>query len=104
MKLTDYVPKLYENNIEMKNLTQSEEDEFEIYLKFDIDEAFLNQFIKSADKNGIKQYEEILDLKPDANFDNLDYRRARVVTKLITRAPLSVRWLEQSLTSLVRCK
>ena len=40
MKVSDYVPQLYKNNIEMINIINSEEKEFENHIKLDIYNAY----------------------------------------------------------------
>ena len=60
MKLSNYVPKLYKDNVEMYNIIDSEEKEFKNNLKTDIDNTFKNTFVKIANIDGIKRYEQLL--------------------------------------------
>lgn len=101
MKLNDYVPKLYKNNLEMNNIINSEEEEFENLLKPYINETFYNTFVKTADENGIRVFEEILEIPLDENKNNLEYRRARILSKFATTGALTYKWLENNLTNLV---
>lgn len=101
MKLSDYVPKLYKNNIEMNNIINSEEYEFENLLKLGIDTTFYNTFVKTADEEGIRIFEEILEIPLDENKNNLEYRRARVLSKFATSGALTYNWLENNLINLV---
>ena len=101
MKISDYMPELYINNIEMKNIINSEEIELEQKLKIFVDNVFKDNFIQTATLNGIQNYEKLLNIQLDENKDNLEYRRAIVKAKLATTVPLSYKWLENSLTSLV---
>lgn len=101
MKISDYAPKLYKNNIEMINIINSEEVEFENSIKKDISDTFKNTFAKTATETGIRRYEELLEIPLDENKDNLEYRRARILAKLSTSGVLTYRWLENNLLSLV---
>lgn len=101
MKLSDYAPKLYKNNIEMNNIINSEEDEFENSLKPNINQTFYNTFVKMANEDGIKLFEEILEIPLDENKYNIEYRRARVLSKFATTGALTYKWLENNLINLV---
>lgn len=101
MKVSDYLPKLYNNNIEMQNIILSDEKEFEKKLKIYIDNAFKDNFAKVATENGIENFEKLLSISVDENSDNLEYRRAKILTILTTTIPLTQRWLQNSLTELL---
>ena len=70
MKISEYSPKLYKNNIEMINIINSEEDEFENGIKSDINNSFLNTFVKTANESGIRRYEKLLEIPLDENKAN----------------------------------
>ena len=55
MKISDYLPSLYKNNLEMNNIILTEENELENGLKLDIDNSFLNSFISTANEKGMSQ-------------------------------------------------
>lgn len=101
MKIRDYMPKLYKNNIEMINIINSEEEEFENGIKIDIDNVFNNTFAKKTTEEGIRRYEELLGIPLDENKNDLEYRRARVLAKLSTSGVLTYKWLENNLINLV---
>ena len=73
MKISDYLPSLYKNNLEMNNIILTEENELENGLKLDIDNSFLNSFISTANEKGISQYEEIFGIKPNPETETLDF-------------------------------
>ena len=101
MKVSDYLPNLYYKNAEMINIIYSEEDELENKLKVELENVFKNTFAKVATKAGIENWEKLLNIELDSNRDNLEYRRNKVLTKLSTTVPLSYKWLEENLTSMV---
>lgn len=99
MKISDYIPKLYKNNIEIYNISDSEEKEFENYIKADIQNSFDNTFAKISNIDGIKRYEELLGIQSDST--DLEYRRANILSKLGTSGNLTYRWLDNNLKNLV---
>lgn len=99
MKISDYLPKLYKNNIEMYNIIDSEEIEFEDNIKQDIKNTFDNTFAKISNLDGIKRYEELLDIQSTST--DIEYRRAKILSKLSTSGNLTYRWLENNLKNLV---
>lgn len=101
MKVSDYIPDLYKDNVEMSNIINAEEVEFEFNLEPSIENAFKDNFAKTATINGIEKYEKLLNIKLDENKDNLEYRKAIIINKLSTTAPITYRWLEVNLTNLV---
>lgn len=101
MKLSNYMPKLYKNNVEMTNIIYSEEEELENGLKNDINSLFNNEFVITATEDGIKRYEDLLGIPLDENKDNIEYRRARILSKLSTSGVLTYKWLENNLINLV---
>ena len=101
MKVSNYLPNLYNKNLEMLNIIYSEEDELENRLKLYVDNAFKDNFPKVATESGIEKYEKLLNINLDENKDNLEYRRSRVLAKLTTTVPLTYRWLENNLINLV---
>lgn len=86
MKVSDYVPDLYKNNIEMTNIINSKEQEFENYIKLDIDNGFDDNFIKTATEKGIERYENMLDIPVNKNLDTED-RRNQVIIELLATPP-----------------
>ena len=61
MKVSNYVPDLYKNNLEMNNIIGSEEVELEINLKPNIDNAFKDTFAIEATEKGIENFGILLD-------------------------------------------
>lgn len=101
MKVSDYLPKIYNKNTEMINIIYSEESELENKLKIELENVFNDTFAKIASIVGIQNWENLLNIQLDSNQANLEYRRNKILTKLSTTVPLSYRWLEENLTSMV---
>ena len=92
MKISDYLPNLYNNNLEMNNIIITEEYELENNLKPSIDNSFLYIFISTANEKGISQYEELFGIKPNPAIETLEFRKERVISRLISKIPFSERY------------
>lgn len=99
MKVSDYLPKFYKNNIEMYNIISSEETELENNLKQDIKNTFDNTFAKISNLDGIKRYEDLLGIQSTST--DIEYRRANILSKLGTSGNLTYKWLDNNLKNLV---
>ena len=87
MKLSDLMPDLYNNNLEMSNIIYTEENELENNIKTDIDNAFIDNFANKATENGISNFEKMLNIKPNLDVEDLEFRRQRVLSRLISSIP-----------------
>ena len=101
MKVSDYKPALYEDNIEMNALLNTEEIEFENRLKLGIENSYHNTFIKTANEQGIANYEKILNITSIPENESLDFRRDRVINRLTTAIPFTEIFLRRKLTELL---
>lgn len=101
MQVSNYMPDLYKNNLEMNNIINSEEIELENGLKPDINNSFNNTFIKNANLKGIEQYEKLFNIQPDVLNETIEFRRARVLNRLITQIPYSERYLIAKLNEML---
>lgn len=99
MKVSDYLPKFYKNNIEMYNIISSEETELENNLKQDIKNTFDNTFAKISNLDGIKRYEDLLGIQSTST--DIEYRRVNILSKLGTSGNLTYKWLDNNLKNLV---
>ena len=79
----------------MYNIISSEETELENNLKQDIKNAFDNTFAKISNLDGIKRYEDLLDIQSTST--DIEYRRAKILSKLGTSGNLTYKWLDNNL-------
>ena len=101
MKVSDYVPNLYKNNLEMYNIIDSEEKEFENNLKKDIDNSFKNTNITQANLKGIAQYEKLFNIQPDIYNETEEFRRQRVINRLLNQIPYTENYLKAKLNEIL---
>lgn len=90
MKVSDYIPKLYNKNLEMTNIINSEEEEFENNLKPNIDNSFRDTFPVIATEKGIENYEKIFSILPDKETESLEERRQRIIYRLNSHIPYTL--------------
>lgn len=101
MKISDLVPNLYKNNIEMNNIIYTEEVELEENLKTAIDNKFKDTFASTATEQGIIQFENIFNIKPNTTTETLQFRKERIMTRLISSIPYTEKFLINKLNSIL---
>lgn len=101
MKVSDYIPKLYNKNLEMNNIINSEEIELEERLKPNVDNAFKNTFPITANEDGISNYEKLLSILPDTTTEDLELRRKRVIYRLTSHIPYTIEALKLQLNDIL---
>lgn len=93
-----YMPFVLADIEEFGQITSAQNPEFD--RNYNFQEKWLrNRFVKSADEDGIKLFEELLKLKPVAT-DTLEDRRVRVIAKLNERLPYTEIRLKRMLAAI----
>lgn len=96
--IEDYVPDIYDGVYEMQVLVDAENEIFDKALH----ETKLlsnNQFIVTADLDGIKRFEDSLNIVSNDN-DTIADRRNRVLLRLYTREPFTMHYLNNLLNEI----
>ena len=97
-KLQDYLPPILLKTYEFPLLCDTEQPEIDRL--HDAADAVLDaQFISTAGETAIARYEKIFGITP-MDTDTLDERRFKVLTRINTQLPFSVRRLRQQLATL----
>lgn len=94
MIINDYLPKMYDDNIEMQAIADSETIEFEKNLKSNIDNSFNNNFTSSMNLQGLERFEKILNIDPNEDTETVEFRKHRVINRLTTNIPFTERFLQ----------
>ena len=97
-KLQDYLPPILLKTYEFPLLCDTEQPEID-RLRDAADAVLDAQFISTAGEYGIARYEKIFGITP-MDTDTLDERRFKVLTRINTQLPFSVRRLRQQLATL----
>lgn len=96
-KLQDYVPKIYEDILEMDKLIDAEQIVFDEAID-DLANVKDNAFITSSDVERIRQYEKLLKIKASPSTEDLAFRQERVLNRMSTRPPFTIKWLKEKLS------
>mgnify|MGYP001022424467 FL=1 len=97
-KLQDYLPPILLKTYEFPLLCDTEQPEID-RLRDAADAVLDAQFISTAGETAIARYEKIFGVVPQ-DTDTLDERRFKVLTRINTQLPFSVRRLRQQLETL----
>jgi len=97
--IRDYVPLIYRNIKEFDTLIDVEDILFD-EVEQKIEKIKNNQYVVTADAEGISMCERILRITPAAT-DTLEFRRARVINRLSTTPPFTFNLLKQRLDAII---
>ncbi|MET1928406.1 putative phage tail protein [Enterococcus faecium] len=97
IQLKELLPNWYEGIVETDVLMDVEQKLFDD-LEAQINLAQSNQYVSTADAKTIAIYEQMLGIVTDP-LDSLDLRRFRVLTRLTTQKPYTMRYLQEVLSS-----
>lgn len=92
------VPEILKENDTMKNLYGVEKEEIK-KLNDEIIRVINNSFISSADIDGVIKYEELRNIKPNADY-SLEIRKANVLNKMLFKPPFTRQRLDSILKSI----
>ncbi|MNO48633.1 hypothetical protein D3C76_389720 [compost metagenome] len=99
-RLLEYLPELYHDVIDFKELTGTEATEL-VSLQQAMDQLLDDWFVDTASEQAIKRRESMLGIQADPSIETLDFRRKRLVNRYSTKPPFTARYLQQRLDFLV---
>lgn len=99
-ELNVYKPKIYKDVLEMDELLDTENELFKFVFS-EQERAVNNQYIQTADEDGIKVYESMLHIIADPVNETLDFRRQRVMNRLSMSPPFTTIFLRQKLDEIL---
>lgn len=95
INLVSYLPPFMSEYSEINAALTAENPEFQAVWKA-ADGVLHNEFISTADEDGIAQFENMIGLLPSKN-DTLEIRRARVMSKWLSKLPYTMKMLIKNL-------
>ena len=98
--LNSFVPAVYDHVVEMEDLINAEENIMSIARK-EIYSAFANTFVLTADLSGVIMFEKMLNIIADAQLEDLEFRRQRIINRLSMSPPFTFRFLKQKLDEIM---
>lgn len=97
MRLNKYLPDFVSNIREFQELDKALTPELD-ELNHTIQQIQQNQFVETANHEGLSYYERMLKIKPDKD---IEVRRFNILAKFNATIPFTMRWLENSLNSTI---
>jgi|GEM_PF-1760239 len=94
--LKSSLPNYYEKIREMNLLMDVENKLFES-IKTKMDRILNNQFILTCDIMTLYRYEQMLNIRPDAVTESIEFRRMRVINRLNSRSPFTFWFYQEAL-------
>jgi hypothetical protein len=98
--LKNYLPNIYKDVLETDELMSTEDLLFQD-LNSETEKVRNNQFVLTSDIDGIEQYEKMLNIIANPQSDSIQFRRERIINRLSTALPYTLRYLKQRLNSLL---
>ena len=94
-----FAPDIYDNNETMLAIYNGQKSELNEYEAI-IQRAFLNNFVKHCDVEGIRRFEAIFHIRADEINDSLEFRQARIINKFAQLPPYTEIFVKQLLANL----
>ena len=97
MRLKKYLPNFISEIKEFKELDATLSQEFDLFHER-LATIQDNQFIETATSQGLNRYEEMLNIKPNGDFE---VRKLNILNHYNSTIPFTMRWLENFLNTTV---
>ena len=97
MRLNKYLPDFVRNIREIQELDKALTPELD-ELNHTIQQIQKNQFVETANHEGLSYYERMLKIKPDKD---IEIRRFNILAKFNATIPFTMRWLQNTLNSTI---
>ena len=97
MKLNKYLPNFVSNIREFQEIDKALTPELD-ELNHTIQQVQQNQFIETANHEGLSYYERMLKIRSDKD---MEVRRFNILSKFNSTIPFTMRWLQNSLNSTI---
>lgn len=98
--IKEYFPNLYKDIKEIDTLVNIE-NEILSEGESKLNQAFYNTFILTADEQGITMFEKILNIYPNLELEDLEFRKQRVLLRLSMPAPFSIQYIRTKLDNIL---
>jgi len=98
--LINYLPDIYKGILEFNEIARVENISFDEF-QSQVDKVFNNQFVLTMDEEGIKQYESRFGIKANMATESLEFRRQRILNRLVTAPPFTFNYLKGRLNEIL---
>lgn len=97
--LMRYLPTMYKDIKETKDLVNVENELLEKAGQY-LERVLCNQFVLTADSEGIAYYESLLHIMPNPD-DSIEFRRQRILNRMTIKPPFTFLFLRRKLDELI---
>jgi hypothetical protein len=98
--IKQYLPNIYDAILEFEGLIASENTLFD-NLDTETEKVRDNQYVLTADIDGIIAYEKMLNIIPKPTTETIEFRRQRIINRLSMVPPFTFRFLKQRLDEII---
>jgi|GEM_PF-260720 len=98
--ISSLYPSIYKDVLETDILSKVGDYQFNNFYN-EADNAFNNQFVLTADIKGIEAFEKLYYIIANPAMEDLEFRRLRVLSRMTTAPPFSIRMLRQRLDVMI---
>lgn len=99
-EMLSLLPQWYREVLDYQQICQTEEGQFEA-LAQEITAVADNFFFQTMDAGAVSQWEQILGIVPNPSTETLAFRQARLINRISTNPPFTLRFLYQKLDELI---
>ena len=99
-ELCKLLPPWYREVLDYQALCQAEQPVFQD-IKMKMQAVLDNFFPQTMDVSVVKQWEDTLHILADPSYEDLDFRRARIINRISTKPPYTLAFLYQKLDELI---
>lgn len=100
IKAREYLPSIYDGFLEMESIIKTDDTLLDI-AEAELRNLMDNQWILLAHEDGIKHWEQMLNIVPNLALEDLEFRRTRILNRVSSRVPFTKISLEQKLDSII---
>ncbi len=94
------LPPWYRDNLDYQQICSTEETAFDTLFGH-VMSVTDNLFFQTMDEGAVRQWESVLSIIPNPLTETLEFRRARLINRINTRPPFTLRFLYQKLDELI---
>ena len=98
--LKTYLPRIYKNILEFDNLMEVENELFN-KLNLETNKVKNNQYILTADLDGIIMYEKMLGIIANPAIEDIEFRRNRIINRISMTFPFTFSFLKKKLDEII---
>lgn len=100
MQIKNLSPHIYNKNVEMQSILETEQTEFDT-IENRLKTLFLNTFPRTADVEGINRFEKLFGIIPNPTTESLQFRQERILNRLGNFPPFTEEYLKQVLDAIL---